>query len=460
MNFLELKHKLGRKRYLVEHNRKTRSREKMEINQNDLRSKINLGDDWSYQNQIDKLLGETASYILKHKETNFDINFKEHQQVKEVLPLKIPSNFCLIENPDESYSYIKKFIEAMLSDKYKKIQIDYHNCENISVEAQVFLDIIYYELKSFGGKRKNLLKENPRLKNIEGINIDSEEVKKILFTIGSPAYLEGKELNDENIITYKLLSYKRINDKLQSDQNKAIHSTELVDYVIKSLGLMGKKLTSEKRESLSIVIGEVLINAEEHSTIGIRHSTGYFKRMNTNEGQYGIFNLVIMNFGESIYSTFKKLPDDNKFKTQMSDLSNIYHSSNSFSKKYDEEVLWSLCSIQEGVTSVMKDGKSKKRGSGSIKFIESFFNIKKSQLLDDTSRMSLISGSARILFNGAYSIIETSEEKGNVKKITFNESNSLKQLPDLKYVHKDKNYFPGTIISAKILINKDDIINI
>ena len=41
--------------------------------------------------------------------------------------------------------------------------------------------------------------------------------------------------------------------------------------------------------------------------------------------------------------------------------------------------------------------------------------------------------------------------------MTFNKSNSLEELPDSKYVYHIKNYFPGTIIYAQLLINEKDI---
>jgi hypothetical protein len=41
--------------------------------------------------------------------------------------------------------------------------------------------------------------------------------------------------------------------------------------------------------------------------------------------------------------------------------------------------------------------------------------------------------------------------------MTFNKEENLDYKPDKKYVYYADDYFPGTIISAKILLNDDDI---
>ena len=87
-------------------------------------------------------------------------------------------------------------------------------------------------------------------------------------------------------------------------QRKEIDTTQLVDHVITSLKTVNKTLNSENKEDLSTVIGEVLINAEEHSTMNNRYSTGYFQKINDENNIFGIYHLVIMNFGKTIYEKF------------------------------------------------------------------------------------------------------------------------------------------------------------
>ena len=49
-------------------------------------------------------------------------------------------------------------------------------------------------------------------------------------------------------------------------------------------------------------------------------------------------------------------------------------------------------------------------------------------------------------------------QKGeNYKVMTFNESGNIVDKPDSQFVRYCEHYFPGTMITAKILLNDDDL---
>jgi hypothetical protein len=127
-------------------------------------------------------------------------------------------------------------------------------------------------------------------------------------------------------------------------------------------------------------------------------------------------------------------------------------------KQFEEESLWTLYALQDGVTSIAPE-RYIKRGNGSIQFIESFFNIKgRMKEFDDVSRMTILSGNTNITFDGSYNITKGMIDDEEFKYMTFNESGKIEDKPDSKFVKFVDNYFPGTIISAKILFNEDDLI--
>ena len=72
--------------------------------------------------------------------------------------------------------------------------------------------------------------------------------------------------------------------------------------------------------------------------------------------------------------------------------------------------------------------------------------------------MVIASGNTRIIFDGTYSIIEKLKEgaKRKYKMITFNNSGEINDEPDKNYVTFAPHFFPGTIISARILIKFDN----
>lgn len=72
--------------------------------------------------------------------------------------------------------------------------------------------------------------------------------------------------------------------------------------------------------------------------------------------------------------------------------------------------------------------------------------------------MVIISGHTRIIFDGRYQITKGIRGKnGNeFKMMTFNESGSIEDLPDEKYVMYEENYFPGTMISVRLKLDYEN----
>jgi len=127
-------------------------------------------------------------------------------------------------------------------------------------------------------------------------------------------------------------------------------------------------------------------------------------------------------------------------------------------KEFEEETLWTLYAMQDGVTSVAPE-RYIRRGNGSIQFIESFFNIKgRMKEFDDISKMTILSGNTNITFDGTYNITNGMIGDEEYKYMTFTTSGKIEDKPDSRFVKYVNNYFPGTIISAKILFNEDDLI--
>jgi hypothetical protein len=420
-----------------------------------------LDGDLSYEMQINKWLPKNIKFILSKIE-GVDYYYSDYviDYEKSEYTIKIPKNFCLNSHRNISLRFIYTLVNTILSDAFRIIIIDYSNCKEIDLSAQIFLDIILIDLFKFRKKRSLYSKTRPYLRTIGGRNIEDENIQKIIFSIGSPAVINKKVHKFDDIIPYKLCIHNKEKKSINNDKRKEIDATDLVQHVISSLETIQKKLSIDTIENLSTVFGEILINAEEHSTQNFRYSTGYFQQISNDKlkSAYGIYHLVILNFGDSIYQKFKSPKCTNfEITDRMAELSKKYTENNWFSKSFDEETLWTLYALQEGITSIPIE--DYKRGNGSIRFIESFFNLKSnSQDLDNISRLSLISGNTNIIFDGKYEIRDKLIGKDSFKVMTFNDSGNIEDKPNRKYVKHIKDCFPGTIISAKILITKDDVI--
>ena len=447
------------KRFLIRIKRQCKKKEKRKIAYEQFTNiQKELQDDFSYENILNTWLPKNIKYLLSCKQSDFYFDKLKENIPKHNGKFEVPSDFSIISNPDESYSFIQQVTASLIYQLYNKIEVDYGKCEKIDLGTEVFFDVIIKEIFEFFDKCSRHKKTRSKVDELKGRSSRNADVNKLLFSVGSPAIHAKKTISYPDIIPYKLCFYDGARGSyLGNAEQKEIDTTELVEYVLESLKRVNKELTPEKRDDLAIVIGEILINAEEHSTTNCRFSIGYFHEMQNDGKHYGVLRLAILNFGKTIYETFKDPNCPNKIIVKkMKELSDGYNKRGLFfNKEFEEETLWTLYALQEGVTSIDPKIYSK-RGNGSIQFIESFFNIKGSDNLDNVSRMTIHSGHTDITFNGSYNITEKIIEGDKYKFMTFNKTGSIKDKPDQKFVQYVDNYFPGTMICAEILFNEGD----
>lgn len=415
--------------------------------------------EFSISDVIEYYLPPNIRFLLNCDASDFHI-----EKLKAFVPenngnFLVPKEFSIVDYPKESYQFIRDVTAALITQKYSIVNIDYSICERADLGAQVFLDIILKDIFEYFDKVRLVSPRKIKVRSTNGTNFNNKDIKKMLFSVGSPAIHSKGHRYFSDIIPYKLCIHDRDShkDPLKIIEQKDIDTTTLVDYVIQCLGRLNKKLSPEKIDDLSIVISEILINAEEHSTTKFRFSIGYFHEILENGKHYGVFRLAILNFGKTIYEKFKDPCCPNKeIVTKMELLSQKYMKKKFFFKRqFEEETLWTLYALQEGVTTIAPE-KYRKRGHGSIQFIESFFNLKGNNESDDVSRLAIMSGNASIVFDGKYNIFEKETDGEVFKYMTFNNSKNIEDAPDHQYVKYVDNYFPGTIISAKIIFNEDD----
>lgn len=407
------------------------------------------------------LMPRNLRYVLNALDSPF--NYKKIKQIQSPSDgvLIVPKNFSILDNPRESFLMLSKMLSALFVDNRKVVTLDYQHCVHLDLTSQVILDSLILDYVEFSKNYNKKPTKNKHLKFntiFRGVNITNENVRKMLFSVGTPKVLNIKSVNYDDVTPYHLCRHDAclIKDARKQSEQKDLDTSEMADYVINCLDKVNKQLTREKLDALCTVIGEALINAEEHSSLRYRYSIGYFQDEIVNGKHEGIFRLVIMNFGNSIYEKFKDANCPNpEIVKKMQELSEKYTRWSLFEPRFTEEALWTLYALQQGVSSVSPF--ISKRGNGCINFIESFFMIKGSQAVDDVSRMAIISGNTRIVFDGHYEISKLIQDGHLYRTMTFNNSGRIEDPPDKQYVYKDAYYFPGTIISAKIMLNEDDV---
>lgn len=420
---------------------------------------------FNYASVLRHWLGPNALYLLDTPESPLYINL---DKVPKKMPFitgkfQVPNQFSLIDNAKESMVFIRRIAEALLCSRTQRLVLDYHYCRNLDIGAQVLLDIIFKDVFAFYDRLGNAPTVEKKVGQIrKGVDIAEPNttpdfVKKILYSVGSFAIHAGTHVKFPDIIPYQLCVHDRQGafNRVKAIERKDIDTTALADYVIDSLARMNKKLTPAKREDLCVIIGEALINAEEHATTNFRFSIGYFQDQFVEGKHTGLFRLVIMNFGKTIYEKFADPNCPNKqIVKKMRNLSQQYTTKGLLrGQEFEEETLWTLYALQEGVTSVA----DRKRGHGTIQFIDSFFNLNGDQNFSAAgSRMTILSGNTKIKFDSKYRIQKLKINGENIKMMTFNESGNIDEKPDKENVKYVPEYFPGTVISARIVLDEED----
>lgn len=403
-------------------------------------------------------------YIISSKDSPLYFEKLDKMAYKKELVILIPECFSIIDNPDVSYQCLRQIVSAIFYQSCSSLWLDYTYCVSCDLATQVFLDSILIDNDRFiKNCSRAKVERYLKITSVGGRNIHNVKLQQMINSVGSPVELINRKVRFRNIIPFRL---RHIDGRASSSHlrrgQKELDTTDLIQYVIDCLNRFNKSLSQKARQDLGNVIGEIISNAEEHSSLHNRYLIGYMDESKDIESHYGILNLVMMNTGSTIYEKFKFPSEETEFNVDC--LERMRSLSDKFKKKsffrpnaFTEENLWTLYTLQGGVSSIPPS--VRKRGNGTIEFIDSFFKLKGSNEVDNVSFMSIISGNTRIDFDGTYRIVKSLDSDGHlIGVMSFNSSGNLEEKPDSKYVYHIKNYFPGTIICAKLLINEDDLI--
>jgi hypothetical protein len=229
-------------------------------------------------------------------------------------------------------------------------------------------------------------------------------------------------------------------------------STKVTEYFDRCLLRRGYVLNKKANKRIADIIAEIVANCSEHGDKKFPWFTYAFynPRKSTDCGEC---HIVVVNLGETIFKGLGKIGSHSTLGKKLRDLTKK-HVNYFFHNGYTKEALWTLYSLQQGVSKLSNEDAS--RGTGTITYIESFFDLGNHD--DSFSQMSVNSGRASIFIDGKYKLHETFNSEGEpIKRLTFNKSNSFDDRPDLDYVRSLVNHFPGTLISIRILLTEKEV---
>ncbi|EHK2307034.1 TPA: hypothetical protein ACSQIM_000525 [Clostridium perfringens] len=382
---------------------------------------------------------KTTNLIKFLKDKNFIKKRKIRKIRKNKNHIKIPKNFSLIQNPDESIKTLKEIFYIGLNQKVQDIYIEHQNLANLDICASTIMDVIIMEIEKF---RKNIIGNDF---SISGVVDCNEKIKEMLEVSGILKHLKFKVEVPEHIHKLELIEC----------EEQGIVSTKVTDYINECLKEHEFELSREGYGYFSEMVGEVIDNCKIHGGKFTKwYTLGHYSMKN----DIGECSLVIFNFGDTIYENLKYGKITEETKQSLEKMTKYYE--DQFDKNlWSEETLWTLYSLQDGVSRFRDSKISPDRGTGTVTFIDSFQKIGKT-INKKKPLMSITSGKVSILFDGKYSLKVSDKKNEDRKIIAFNKENDLYKLPDENNVRALKNGFPGTVISMNFYLDKKYLINI
>jgi hypothetical protein len=363
--------------------------------------------------------------------------------------IDIPNDFSIATNPDEVLYILKKIFCCGINPRVKEIMFDHSRCTNLGIAASTIMDTIVLAAKSY----RKVSKKHDEL-TISGKYPLDDYTKDVFIGSGLVKHLNlnAHASTDKN----KIKTFKLVSGKYGTEQSSVI-STKLMHYFSKCLETQKYKLTDEGENALSRMFSEVLENCEKHGgKKAIWYALGHYQIKKDYE--YGEIQLTIFNFGNSIYEQL--CSEDTSFETKQKLFKISNKHKNYFSEgKWTEEMLYTVFSLQEGISRLRDKNKKgyRNRGTGTITLMNTFYKLGHT-FEGKEPELEIVSGNTYIKFNGKYKpekkvVDDDIFENKERQIIAFNQENNIFKPSDDSVMCLKQN-FPGTIIAMKFYLDK------
>lgn len=374
----------------------------------------------------------------------------------------ISDKFSFRSSYEKTNNSLKEIFSKIYNRASNKFEIDFGNCNEIELSPLLVLIVILRDFYSFSD-RLSYKYNNKKLnrKKIEILKSKNNDVNKLLFACrlisSEDCFFEGmKPFNSTDVIigrkSSKNFSYNAKGPAIEKIKNQ-------INICLKSINL---ELNPFGHSRFGKLIGEALGNAEDHSRINEWFALGIvmINENDENNQKVVMLNLVMMNFGYSIYEGFEMTKDLNK--DNYNRVEEMYIDvggslKNKFFGNFTKESLYTLYILQEGIS--RRKYLKQSAGHGTIPFINAFMGLSGDELESHVSDLAIFSGNTMVRCLKKYEPYKSinSDGEGEIFKMSLNKENDLKKLPDKDCLKNLASKFPGTILSAKIYLNENTL---
>lgn len=361
--------------------------------------------------------------------------------------IDIPETFSFIENVPQTLGVLHALRAAAHTPEVEYIYFNHGSCRRLDLCASVVTDVLVLRAKLDRRLRGGRLTVGGAFSGSPDVNV-MLKASGILKHLGLAKAALPEDVRDR-LRCCELFEGKESPPEKTSDSE--IAATELTKFFDSCLSTERYHLRHDWQRNLISLITEVLDNCEEHARRDHRwYTIGHFNRLADETG--GKCHIVVLNFGDSIYESLQRPETPQPLKDRISELAAVHRSKGFFllrpRQKWEEETLWTLYALQEGVSRFSYGPGGVDRGNGTVRMIEFF-----SELAGERPQMSLVSGRTHILFDGTYTMKPTLLPSGEERKlVAFNVENDLRVPPDERYVQSLPMAFPGTLVSLRFLL--------
>jgi hypothetical protein len=363
------------------------------------------------------------------------------------ISLKAPAIFSMMDNPEGVLLTVGALAKADQEVLLDHVKLDLGGVKTQDLAAQALLAKLADEIDSSA----KLARRPPvRWSGVYPLNPDHKRLVKATGVIKQlrvkHEYLSPWEEARITLFVRHCRHYiSAIRPQDYDQKSKAAH--KFADYMNSCLASSKKVLTPTARHLLCSRIGELLDNAEQHAGMVDWTIKGYLDT----SLPIPMCEIVIFNFGKSLADTFEALDPGGFTMQQIEPYLDMHVKRGFFGPSWRRRDLLTVMALQQGVSSKNTSTETT-RGNGTTDLIE-FFQRINDQLASESesgAKMTIISGSTRIMFDGTY---RSRTEGVRPGVIAFNEANDLDTPPDPRYVSPlEKTMLPGTLISVQFSI--------
>ncbi|WP_037036048.1 hypothetical protein [Rahnella sp. WP5] len=409
----------------------------------------------SFENESTPITNPTVTYIEKiSKLKGVDGRFVDGNKIK------IPKTFNFYDDPEGALLFIHSATKLVCRGKQRSITLDYSGAKKYCLGAECLLGVSLIEARK---NNPNFSETNIQL---NGIYPKKEQYLEIIRDIGLVKEMDeatpGKikdlsiKVNNPKQRIFKSESIGKEDASAFARDKKNLTAENFTGYINDCLGDHELELNETAADHLTSCMGEMLDNAERHCGTPQR-SRWYVRGYVNNKLRNPVCELTIFNFGNTIFESFEGLPPD-------------HYSLNEHVKKYVNKHIGKRGMFSEGLTTVaalqgrcscMNEHDFDSSGTGTIELLKFFQdmhdNLERIRgVNEEKPRMSLISGSTHISFDGTYKLQRRLTMDGESEFYTypFNDQ-TLEKEPDRAYLKEMKKArFPGVMINIRFPLQK------